>query len=634
MSVVKHRALRRCAWLFAIVLLASEAPAFGQDALVTFDDIKRISPNAKAEFVQAFVDLEPEFEAAGITTRLRMAHFIAQVMTETGGLARLDENMNYSFKTLMRVFKRKTISEAKAHEIAGNAKAIANWVYGDRLGNLGRNTNDGWNYRGSGHIQLTGRFNFRARGADAGLPLEDQPDLARQAREGLLVAIAYWKANKVNAAADDNDQKRVRIKVNGPAAHGLDQAKVWFKTAWNKVFANKEDSGFEMGQALDPALGIDEAALFDQMLEDGGLFTPGTEASGDVAAARSAALRELQQELDLPVTGALDEATRLALLDPREWRYSDLDSEQPVGPSRELDQTTVFVVAEAGAVEAGGAILEGFESTAAPLEGAKLGAGVEARLAAATATYAPYETGPVSRDGWVPQSVIKPDTRKVQTPTTGFPARAIVEILFKAEDGREHLCSGAMISKDTVLTAGHCVHTGTTNGVLHTGFVVIPGRNLGAFPFGSCGVRKIFVLNGWAAAVNWQEGRYYDMAALKLDCTVGEITGWIGVRALDDTETELETSVQGYSADRPPFGRQWLSKDHVRLLWSLKGFYQNDTYGGTSGAPVFPSGETPLSIVGVHTNGLHGSEQPWSENNAFTRITAERLALIRQWVAD
>jgi putative chitinase len=36
----------------------------------------------------------------------------------------------------------------------------------------------------------------------------------------------------------------------------------------------------------------------------------------------------------------------------------------------------------------------------------------------------------------------------------------------------------------------------------------------------------------------------------------------------------------------------------------------------------------------VHTNGLHGNEEPWKTYNAFTRITPDRLALINQWIGQ
>jgi putative chitinase len=117
-----------------------------------------------------------------------------------------------------------------------------------------------------------------------------------------------------------------------------------------------------------------------------------------------------------------------------------------------------------------------------------------------------------------------------------------------------------------------------------------------------------------------------------LNCNIGDRTGWLGVRTIGDDEV-IDTVVQGYAADRAPTGRQWVSEDKLRTLWQLKGFYQNDTFGGTSGAPVFGK-DSKDTVIGVHTNGLHGAEEPWKSNNAFTRITSERLALIQQWISD
>jgi putative chitinase len=181
-----------------------------------------------------------------------------------------------------------------------------------------------------------------------------------------------------------------------------------------------------------------------------------------------------------------------------------------------------------------------------------------------------------------------------------------------------------------VLTAAHCIHSGGQAGSVYANYRVIPGRNLGAAPFGRCGVRRAFVLSGWAQARTPAEARYYDLGALKLDCDIGARTGWFGVRATDALDQGAGIAVQGYAADLAPTGRQWRSEDTVALLWALKGFHRADTFGGTSGAPVSPIAE-PGIILGVHTNGFHG-EAPWASHNAFTRITPQRLARIRAWI--
>lgn len=622
----------------AAATLSLAGPATAQTGLLTFEEIKKISPKSDDDLARALAEAARELDEAGINTRLRLAHFVSQVMTETGGLSRLDENMNYSYETLLRVFSRRTISEPKAREIARKPVEIANWVYGERLGNRGRETQDGWNFRGSGFIQLTGRANFRDRGAEIGLPLEANPDMARQAREGLLAAIAYWNARGINAAADDHDRRRVRVLVNGPRAEGYEHAKIWFNRAWTRVFAEKAGQGFEAGgagAALVESAAADEEALFGDLLESSGIVPknlPQTEA-GETT--KTEAIKAYQRELGLPETGVLDEATQDALLDPREWRYRE-ESDVVAAPEVNDPEASVsFDLGGAGAATESGAImLLPNEGTGQRVADVNMRQETLTALSGAGAMYSEYEMGgrSVTPERWKPFSVIGEDTRRVVPDTTGFPERAIVEILFDSGFGAQSLCTGTMVSPDTVLTAAHCIHSGTVAGRAHKDFRVIPGRNLGASPFGECRARRAFVLSGWTEALDSLDARYYDLGALKLDCNVGERTGWLGVRLLDPSEVGSETIVHGYAGDKAPPGRQWVSADNLRILWDLKGFYQNDTYGGTSGSPVYLSSDR-RTIVGVHTNGLHG-EEPWASNNAFTRITPERLARINQWISE
>src|SRR4029434_9341745 len=94
--------------------------------------------------------------------------------------------------------------------------------------------------------------------------------------------------------------------------------------------------------------------------------------------------------------------------------------------------------------------------------------------------------------------------------TRGFPARAIVQIMFENRAGQQFLCSGTMVSEDTVLTAAHCLHTRPVSSQPYRNFRVTPGRNSGAAPFGRCMGQKAFVLSGWTAALTSAESRIYD----------------------------------------------------------------------------------------------------------------------------
>lgn len=89
-------------------------------------------------------------------------------------------------------------------------KALANKVYGERLGNV---NGDGWTYRGSGLIMCTGLGNFQAVEEATGMPVCSDPELLRQPEGALAVAIAWWE-DKVPDSAMGNRVK-IRRAVNG-----------------------------------------------------------------------------------------------------------------------------------------------------------------------------------------------------------------------------------------------------------------------------------------------------------------------------------------------------------------------------------------------------------------------------------
>src|SRR5437588_3710276 len=61
----------------------------------TLAAIAHVAPKARDNYLQAIRNGGPLFEQHGITTGLRMAHFLAQAMAETGGFTVLREHMKY-----------------------------------------------------------------------------------------------------------------------------------------------------------------------------------------------------------------------------------------------------------------------------------------------------------------------------------------------------------------------------------------------------------------------------------------------------------------------------------------------------------------------------------------------------------
>jgi putative chitinase len=313
---------------------ALSGPVESGSSIVTAERLARFSPRARADLTLAIIRLWRSPEPAELVTPLRVQHFFAQIATETGGFARIDENMNYSARRLLQVFPRRVTPE-QAQRLANRPERIANHVYGGRLGN--REPGDGWLYRGSGFMQLTGRANFRDRGIMIGRPLEAQPELVRQPEPGFETAAAYWTARRINDAADRDNLTTVRKLVNG-GTNGLAESKVWLARA-KRIFVDgtgpQESSPGETApiEAAPEALSPEELAAVEDILAADGLYQRGPQESandGSVSPELREALREFQIENNLPATGEYDEDTLYALGTP-----------DPVEPLTDEDVATV-----------------------------------------------------------------------------------------------------------------------------------------------------------------------------------------------------------------------------------------------------------------------------------------------------
>jgi putative chitinase len=154
----------------------------------------------------------------GINTELRLAHFLAQAGHESGGFKVTNENLNYSAKGLMKIFKKYFPSEAIANEYAKKPQKIANRVYSGRMGNGNEATGDGYKFRGRGYIQLTGRSNYTAFGDSLGVAIEETPDLVAT-EHALSSAAWFWSKNGLNKIADtgatDAAVTMITKRVNG-----------------------------------------------------------------------------------------------------------------------------------------------------------------------------------------------------------------------------------------------------------------------------------------------------------------------------------------------------------------------------------------------------------------------------------
>lgn len=210
--------------------------------------------------------------------------------------------------------------------------------------------------------------------------------------------------------------------------------------------------------------------------------------------------------------------------------------------------------------------------------------------------------------GTQPTVIIGADARE-RVYTTNFPTRARVLITFSA--GR---CSGTLINADTVITAGHCVHSGGSNGAWYpTGsYEIIPGADGAAEPYGSCSATGLYSVTGWTSS--GQED--YDYGAIKLDCSIGNTVGWYGYTS--SVAKNDPAIVGGYPGDQPL--THWLAADKVRAMTARQIFYGTDTYAGNSGSAVWRD-DNGAVMIGVHAYGTHGSGNHAKYNHG-ARITS------------
>jgi putative chitinase len=162
-----------------------------------------------------------------ITSRDRLADFLAQTANETGGYRVFVENLNYSAEALRRTWPTR-FDAASAAEYARKPEQIAAKVYGDRMGNL--TPAEGWAFRGRGMLQLTGRDNYEAADRRLGIGLDTDPDLAAVPALSLLIALDFYRDRKVWERLDAGDPTGARRITNGGTI-GLDHVNALRKRA-------------------------------------------------------------------------------------------------------------------------------------------------------------------------------------------------------------------------------------------------------------------------------------------------------------------------------------------------------------------------------------------------------------------
>lgn len=175
---------------------------------ITAADLRRLAPKGDSAILDGLAfSLSPTLARFGITTPLRIQHFLAQAAHETAG-----------FRTLVE-----DGTDGYFNKRYGPQTSV-----GKRLGNT--MPGDGAKFRGRGIFQCTGRFNYAKYGKAIGVDLIRQPDRAADPATSILIACEYWKAKGLNALADADDIEGITRKING-GLNGLKDRKAYLEKA-------------------------------------------------------------------------------------------------------------------------------------------------------------------------------------------------------------------------------------------------------------------------------------------------------------------------------------------------------------------------------------------------------------------
>lgn len=258
-------------------------------ALVAALPTRVVAGSRQATIITGLAATLPDHQAAfGLTTPLRIAHFLAQIAHESAEFATTEE-----------------FASGSAYELRAD------------LGNA--EPGDGRRFKGRGLIQLTGRANYAAftswrRRQDPMTPdYEQAPWAAGEFPAALLSALWFWSSRGLNAHADRDDLMTITRRING-GTNGLAHRREMLLRAKTAI-ANLLADAMPVGPGNRPVLRRGSEGEYVEMLQRALVAMHFDIAiDGDFGPATEAAVRGYQRARKLVPDG---------IVGPRTWTLID-----------------------------------------------------------------------------------------------------------------------------------------------------------------------------------------------------------------------------------------------------------------------------------------------------------------------
>ena len=175
------------------------------------------------------------FAKYGIDSPLLVAHVMAQISHECGAGHDVVENLNYTATRMTQVWPSRFPTVASAQPYANNPRALANKVYNGRMGNK-TGSDDGWNFRGRGGSQTTGREGYERVAKQTGLDVVNNPDILVDPKYFMVCAVSDFINCGCLPYAKADDLLNVTKRLNGGTV-GLSQRADWL-ASWKRALGD------------------------------------------------------------------------------------------------------------------------------------------------------------------------------------------------------------------------------------------------------------------------------------------------------------------------------------------------------------------------------------------------------------
>jgi putative chitinase len=255
------------------------------------------------------------FKKYGLSTLAQLQGFLSVAFEETGGFRVFVENMNYDAAGLLRTFPHYFQSMSQAADFQHKPEAIANLVYGGRMGNT--QPGDGWRYRGQGMIQTTGRSNALLTEKLTGLPIVDHPEMLTSPDHMLECAVAlFTRFPMILKLCDQGNYHDVWALVGSGSTSGRIinlQAHIDALARVQQFVTRLGAPGAAVQPALVPAAAVLNVAGIQAALNKLLVPSPGLTEDGDYGPRTKAAVQRFQELNNLKIDGWAGPQTLAAL---------------------------------------------------------------------------------------------------------------------------------------------------------------------------------------------------------------------------------------------------------------------------------------------------------------------------------